>query len=337
MRHLLVTHADDPIGRRIVKQLYHDERIENLLAVGQGPAPRAFDSFLAEAPARFSYARADLAKHRPVSDLFHSTRFRDADIDTVIHVPKHGAPEHEPMPLVAGVPARTSEARLILQHSLEAKSVQNLIAVGSAFVYRLLPGNSNRLIENSELNLDPEADPELRSWVDCDMIFHAEVHGERLRTVLLRVPTVVAPGGYVYLNPILSGAAGPRLRPLVFDPMCAVISDKDVAKAVQAAVHADRSGVYNVAGCETLPLSILARWTQRPSIPIPTTVLRTLAAGASFLRAHHLRPVLAGPHLRYGFTLDTELAARDLGFRPSYRIGLARDGDGRARLEAYPA
>jgi hypothetical protein len=41
-------------------------------------------------------------------------------------------------------------------------------------------------------------------------------------------------------------------------------------------------------------------------------------------------------HLRYGFTLDTRRAERELGFRPGYRIGLARAGDGALRLEAAP-
>jgi hypothetical protein len=41
----------------------------------------------------------------------------------------------------------------------------------------------------------------------------------------------------------------------------------------------------------------------------------------------------AGPHLRYGFTLDTSRAERELRFRPRSRIGLSRAGDGALRLE----
>jgi hypothetical protein len=50
-----------------------------------------------------------------------------------------------------------------------------------------------------------------------------------------------------------------------------------------------------------------------------------------------LQAALDGPYLRYGFTLDTTRAERDLGFRAGYRIGLARAGDGRLRIEAVPA
>ena len=40
-----------------------------------------------------------------------------------------------------------------------------------------------------------------------------------------------------------------------------------------------------------------------------------------------------GRHLRYGFTLYTRRAERDLDFRPEDHIGLARAGDGALRLE----
>ncbi len=333
MTSVLVTHADEPIGVRVIKRLFHDAEVETILAVGDGPPPRSFDRYLAGPEPRVGYARVDLAKHRPVSDLFHSSRFREADIDTVVYIPRHGAPAAEAAPVVSGVAERTAEARLVLQNCLEAGTVRNLVAIGSAFVYRLPPGNANRLDEQSELDLDPDVGPEIRSWIDCDMIFHGEVHNNRLRVVLLRVPTVVAEGGYVYLNPTLSGRPGTRVRALGFDPICALVSDKDAARAVQSGIHADRSGIYNIAGREALPLSILARWTGRPCIPVPGGLLRWVHSGARFAGADLVSGIGEGPHLRYGFTLDTERAERELQFHTSDHIGLARAGDGGLRLE----
>jgi len=338
---VLVTHADEPLGRRIVKTLFHDERIERVFALGAGAAPRSFDRFLAGSPPRVAYARVDLAKHRPMADLFHSARLREAEIDTVVHVPSHGpsgalASRQRAEALVSGVSSRTAEARLVLQHSLDARSVTSLIVIGSAFVYRLAPGNANRLCETSELDLDPNVPAEIRSWIDCDMVFHAEVGNHLARVVLLRIPTVVASGGFVYLNPALSGPSGLRLRPVGFDPMCAVVAEQDVAQAVLAAVHGGTSGVYNVAGTEHLPLSVLGRWTRRPTVPVPNSVLRAASFAARVLREPQLRASVEGAHLRYGFSLDTRRAERDLGFRPSYRVGLGRAGDGRIQLETSP-
>lgn len=337
MTNVLVTHADEPLGRRIVKTLYFDGRIGSILAVGDGPPPRAFDRFLAGSPARVVYARLDLAKHRPVAELFHSSRFRAAAIDSVVHVPQHRTAPSTKAALFSGLHPRTAEARLVLHHSLDSRSVRNFVAIGSAYVYRLSPGNANRLQESSELDLDPKVSPELRAWIDCDMIFHAEVGNEQLRVVLLRVPTVVASGGYVYLNPSLAGRSGPRVRPLGFDPMCALISDKDVARAVQSALHSESAGIFNIAGAATTPLSVLGRWTRRPTLPLPGPLLRLASVAAGALGSESVRAALSGPYLHYGFTLDTRRAERELAFRPSYRIGRSRAGDGRLRLETSPA
>jgi nucleoside-diphosphate-sugar epimerase len=331
VKNVLVTHADEPIGRRVVKTLFHDPDVRRILAVGDGPPPRAFDRFLTGSEPRLSYTRADLARHRPVSVLFHSPGFREAEIDTVIHVPRHGAAADAHAPIVAGVAERTAEARLVLQHCLEANDVTSLVALGSAFVYRLPPGNANRLDEESALDLDPDVVPETRSWIDCDMIFHGELHNDRVRVVLLRVPTVVAEGGFVYLNPLLAGPPGLRLRQLGYDPICALVSDKDVARAVQAAVHSRHPGIYNVAGSEAVPLSLLGRWTSRPSLPMPRGILAAADRAAQLLGREAAG--VSGSHLRFGFTLDTRRAERELGFRATNRIGLARAGDGSLRLE----
>ncbi len=329
MTGVLITHADEPLGRRLVKSLYHDPGVASLLAVGDGPAPRAFDRFLSETPPRLAYACVDLARHRSVADLFHARRVRDLGIDTVVHVPRHGATPGAA--LAAGVAERTAEARLVLQHSLEVASIRHLVALGSAFVYRLEPGNANRLDESCALDLDPDVPAEIRAWIDCDMLFHAEIGSERLHTALLRVPTVVASGGAIYLNPALEGPPRPQLRPLGFDPLCALISDKDVAKGIQAAIERRARGVFNLAGHELVPLSQLERWTRRPRLPLPGSALRWAARGAALLGAGSA--TLDGPHLRFGFSLDTTRAQRELGFRPGYRIGMARSGDGRSRLE----
>jgi UDP-glucose 4-epimerase len=333
VKRVLVTHADEPIGRRVVKTLFHDAEVEHILAVGDGPSPRGFDRFLGGAQPRLAYARADIARHRPVADLFRSPRLREAEIDTVVHVPRHGSPAAAAAPLVAGVAERTAEARLVLQHALEATGIDSFVAIGSAFVYRLPPGNANRLDEESELDLDPDVAPEARSWIDCDMIFHGELHNDRLRVVLLRVPTVVAEGGFVYLHPLLAGRPGARLRRLGYDPICALVSDKDVARAVQSAVHARRPGIYNVAGNEALPLSTLARWTGRASLPLPGALLGLADRAGRLLGREALPGAADAARLRFGFTLDTRRAERELGFRPINRIGLARAGDGSLRLE----
>jgi nucleoside-diphosphate-sugar epimerase len=336
MTKVLITHADLPLGRRIAKVLWHEPGVERIVALGHGPPPRAFDGFRLGAAPRLVYERIDLARQRPVAELFRSRRLRELGVDTVVYVPRHGAAP-DGLPVVAKVPTRTAEARLVLHHALEARSIERVIALGSAFVYRLAPGNANHLTERSEVDLDPEVPAEFRSWIDCDMLFQAEASSRRLRVALLRLPTVVASGGYVYLHPALEGPAGPRLRPAGFDPLCPLVADKDVARAVAAALRARAEGIFNVSGRERVPLSVLGRWTGRPCLPVPGPLLRAAAGAASRVGREGWRSVLDGPHLRYGMSLDTRRAARELGFAPRYRIGVTRAGDGAMRLEAVAA
>ena len=333
MSSVLITHADLPLGRRIVKVLWHDPAVERILALGEGAMPRAFGPYRTGATPRLVYERIDLARQRSVSELFRSKRMRVLGVDSVVYVPRHGAAPEGP-PVVAKIPTRTAEARLVLHHALEARSIRALVALGSAFVYKLAPGNANQLTERSELDLDPEVAPEMRSWIDSDMLFAAEFASARLRVVLLRVPTVVASGGFIYLHPGLEGAAGMRVRPAGFDPLCSVISDKDVARAVRAALQADTTGVFNVAAREAVPLSVLGRWTRRPCLPVPGPLLSIASGALARLGGERLQGRFDGAYLRYGMSLDTRRAAEAFGFTPRYRVGIARAGDGAMRVEA---
>ena len=330
---VLVTHADEPIGRGVVKRLARDPRVHAIFAVGSGPTPRAFDALLAGDGPPAHYARAVLSRHRGASDLFHAQRFREAEIDTIVHLPPH-AREREPTSSPwAGLTEITAETRLVVQHALEVRSVRNLVALGSAYVYRLHPGNANRLTEDSELDLDPRVAPEIRAWIDADMIVHGEVHSERLRVVLLRAPTVVGKRGDLFLSPLLHPER-PLARATGFDPLCPVISHQDVLRAIEAAVFAQKSGIYNVSGREVLPLSELVRAAGRSAWSLPHPLLGAWGAGARLFGAGWRRLPYQGPALRYGFSLDTRRAERELGFRPADRIGAAPAADGAPRLEA---
>ena len=361
---VLVTHADQPIGRCLVGRLYHDERIDSILAVGEGPPPRAFDRYLSDAGARLRYTRTTLTRQRPAAELFRASAQSDRPVEAVIYVPRHveatsrGAsrPRHRSRTLSTLSP-RTTEARIVLQRSLACSSIRQLVALGSAFVYRLDSGNSTRVTEESELDLAPDLPAEDRAWVDSDMLFHGELGGDQLTVALLRIPTVVGWDGAVHLNPALSmnsnssraGLSGhpPRIRPLGFDPMCALVAEEDVATAVQLALHRRAKGIFNVAGRDTMPLSRLERcfaMRDRVEDGSPGLVGQLWWQAAEAVRLLGLpRRAGGGPdrssgrgasYLRYGFTLDTRRAEAVLGFRPAYRIGEDRLPDGSRRLDA---
>lgn len=333
MSGVLVTHADSPLGSAVVRALLLGDGAGTLVAVGRGPRPRSIAEAAAGARGRrLVWLTARLSRHRSAAEVFQGAACADAVVEAVVHVPDHG-PEGD-LPLgPARVPARTAEARVVLQQCRELLSVRRLVALGSAFVYRLEPGHANRLGEDHPLDFDPEAPPEIRSWIDCDVLLREEAREGALQVTLLRVPAVIAGDGGVYLHPALGAR---RARPLGFDPLCSVIVDDDVARAVAASLSSETTGVFNVSGPDCLPLSSLRRLRGGAATPVPGIVLR---AAREMLRRGGARDAAAAldpPYARYGFSLDTRRAERELGFRPRSRIALSQRGDGVLRL-AQPA
>jgi UDP-glucose 4-epimerase len=349
-RRVLVTHADTPLGQRLVKRLFHDPAVALIHALGDDPAPGAFDWFLAAADARFRYSQVDLTDFESVSKLFRSAPLYEEDIDAVVHVPRHGPADASLRRTPTNATDRTTEARAVLQQCLQSPSIHGLVALGSAFVYHLPPGNANHLDEDNPLDLDPDAPAEIRSWVDCDVIFRGEANNTKLRVVLLRLATVVGSGGSVFLNPVLESTGArvgllgstPHLRSLGFDPICALVSDKDAVRAAHLALHSECSGAFNIAGREAVPLSHLTRWTGRVSLALPGPLLGPTSTLAHALGLRRLSLPPNGPSLRHGFTLDMRRAEAELGYRPRYRIrpshrlGTAPAGDSGPRIEATP-
>ena len=85
-----------------------------------------------------------------------------------------------------------------------------------------------------------------------------------------------------------------------------------------------------------MPLSLLARWTGRDSVPVPGPLLAWTRTAGRLLGLESQAGPDDMPHRRYGFTLDTTRAGLELAFQPTHRIGLARAGDGALTLETAP-
>jgi UDP-glucose 4-epimerase len=320
MRRVLVTHVDSAVGRRLVKALYHDPDVGLVLGVDTGPSP----SFLEPYRNKCVYQRLDLAKARHLMSFFQSERFARAQLDSLIHLPFVQERPGERVP--GNVNVLVSETRRLLQHCKREKRIERFIYLSTGFVYRPEPGNVNIVSEEQFLDFEGEGDPEIRSWIDTDLLCQAEIHDTHLRTTILRTATVVTESGEFLLSPPLERGE----PPLGFDPMISVIADRDLAKSLVLALHADRPGIYNIAGREVFPRSLLlgARGRSGP-LPLPALIRDTVARigrTVAVLRS------MNGDFTRFGIVLDTRHAAEVLGFEPHYRIELRRAGSGR-RIE----
>lgn len=320
MRRVLVTHLDNALGRRLVKALYHDPDVALVLGTGTGPTP----SFLEAYREKCAYQRLDLAKSRHVVSFFHSERFARARLDSVIHLPFVGERDGERIP--GNVPSLVSETRRLLDACKEERQIERFVYLSSAFVYRPEPGNVNVVTEQQQLGIEGEADPDLRAWIDADLLCQRELNNPQLRVTILRAAAIVGDGGrFLQSPPLVRGES-----PLGFDPMFSVVSDRDVCRALILGLHGERGGVFNVAGNEVFPRSELVRGASRVGpIPVPGVVRGVLSLVDQALGLGLGRE---GGFHRYGIVLDTRQTAEELGFEPEYRVEVRRQG-GERRID----
>ena len=314
MRRVLVTHIESPVGRRLAKALFHDPDVALVVGVGTEPEP----SFLAPYRGKVAYQRLDLAKARHLQSFLHSERFARARVDSVIHLPFVSERPGERVP--GGVPSLVSETRRLVEECVARPAIERFVYLSSVFVYSPEPGNVNIVSENQLLGFDGEGDVDVRAWIDADLVCQGELHGSALRTTILRAATIVTEAGEFLNSPPLAHGE----VQVGYDPMLAVVSDRDVARALVLALHADRPGIYNVAGREIFPRSQLRDSSRRLG---PITLPDPLGGALSLVeQALGRRPANVTSFHRYGVVVNTRLAHDVLGFEPQYRIEVRGQG-----------
>ena len=184
--------------------------------------------------------------------------------------------------------------------------------------------------ETQLLGFDTEDDPQVRAWIDADLVCQGELNGPRLKMTVLRPAAIATESGDLLQCPPLAGD-GP---PVGFDPMLSLVSDRDVARALVLALYADRPGIYNIAGPEAFPCSqLMTREARVGPFPVPALV----SSAVSLLgQTVGLRRGSRTAFSRYGVVLDTRLAEEVLGFQPQYRVEVRRQA-GAVRVETVRA
>jgi UDP-glucose 4-epimerase len=152
--------------------------------------------------------------------------------------------------------------------------------------------------------------PELADLVAADLYAaNAIWRIPHLRTSVLRVCYTLGPLGHGTLAGFLAGRFVPMV--LGFDPLFQFLHEDDAAQAIVTAVIASLRGVYNVAGPQPLPLSVIAGEARRRTLPLPETVLSLLLGRAGLPRLS--RGALS--HIKYPIVVDGGLFRNETGFR----------------------
>jgi UDP-glucose 4-epimerase len=166
--------------------------------------------------------------------------------------------------------------------------------------------------------------PELADLVAADLYAGSALwRFPALATSVLRICYTLGPERQGTLASFLRGPRVPVV--LGFDPLFQFMHEQDAAAAICAALDGDLRGVFNVAGPQPVPLSLLIRRTGRRPLPVPEALLG-LALGRFGLPR---LPRAAIDHVKYPLVID------DTAFRG--RTGFAPRWDEHATMEAFRA
>ncbi len=303
---ILVTGATTPLGRAVVDKLLADPATELVLAVGHGAAAAPGD-------ARACYRVLDLSHPRAMHDLLWGEG-RALAIETVIHAMQHRGPlDHG-----RRIHAQNVEAtRELVLGCAQHPTIRRVVVRSFAEVYALAHTTSDLLDEDAPLDFDAAAPQWVRDRVEADLVACALARG-RCELVVLRLAEILAPDMGSQLWDYLQSRV--CLRPLGFDPMLNVLALGDAVAAFGAALRARATGVFNIPGRDTLPLSHAIRLAGRIEVPVPSPLLAPLYRWRRRLAGFEFRYDLNVRRFHFGGVLDGSRARAELGYEPQYSV-----------------
>jgi UDP-glucose 4-epimerase len=151
--------------------------------------------------------------------------------------------------------------------------------------------------------------PELADLVAADLYAMTALWRiPALTTTVLRFCYTLGPTGHGTLSSFLQGPRVPSI--LGFDPLYQFMAEQDVAEAIGLALAKRIRGVYNVAGPQPVPLSVLAEGTGRTLAPLPEPLFRALLGRFGLPKL----PSGAIAHIKYPVVVDDGAFRKATGF-----------------------
>lgn len=193
---------------------------------------------------------------------------------------------------------------------------RRVVALSRATVYGARADNPSLITEEMPIKLGA-AYAELADLVEYDHLCRSFLWEQQdVQMKLLRPVSVVGPNiregmlhGYLDRDPVFTA--------LGFDPMVQLVHEDDVVTAITLGLQSERRGIYNVAGPDPLPLSVLLKELRRRRVPLPHPVLSALDRLAFRFGISSLPPQ-AIDFLRFNCLVDASKLQDELGFRPTH-------------------
>lgn len=151
--------------------------------------------------------------------------------------------------------------------------------------------------------------PELSDLVAADLYAGSALwRYPEFDTCVLRLCYTLGPSASGTLASFLRGRRVPTV--MGFDPLFQFMHEDDAAAAIVLSLEKRLRGVYNVAGPQPLPLSVLIRQAHRQVLPVPELLLRGVFGRFGFPQL----PRGAVVHLKYPVVVDDSSFRAATGF-----------------------
>lgn len=157
--------------------------------------------------------------------------------------------------------------------------------------------------------------PELADLVAADLYAASALWRlPHLKTAVMRVCYALGPARSGTLASFLKGRFVPTV--LGFDPLFQFMHEEDIADAIALAITRELHGVFNIAGPEPLPLSVVVRETGRRPLYVPEPMVNFLLRRMAL----PMLPTGAIQHIKYPILVDNRAFLRATGFTHAYDV-----------------
>jgi UDP-glucose 4-epimerase len=285
---VLVTGVSSKVANLVALRLLEDGH--TVIGVDRRPWP--------DAPASVEMHEVDLRK-RGAEEVFRKSR-PDAVIHmaTVTHLVKSSDERYR---------INLGGTRAVFDFS-RAYGVKQIIFVGRHTYYGAAP-DAPLYHGEDDPPMAMSSFPELSDLVAADLYATTALwRAPDITTSVLRICYTLGPSGTGTLCAYLAGARVPSI--LGFDPLFQFIHEHDVARAISLALTKQIRGVFNVAGPQPVPLSVLVRGTGRKPMPIPEFLFNALLGRFGLPRL----PPGALAHIKHPVVIDGAAFRAATGF-----------------------
>ncbi len=322
-RVVLVTGVSRYLGSRLAGLLAADPRIERVLGVDTvQPRPEQ-----AAELGRTEFVRADIRNPLIAKVL------AQADVDTVVHLNVIATP------LGAGGRTAMKEINVIgtmqlLAACQKSPTVERLVVKSTTAIYGASPRDPALFTEADE----PRALPKTGYVKDAvEVEGYVRGFGRRRPDVtltLLRFTNFIGPRIETPLTRYFSLPVVPTV--LGYDPRIQLVHEDDGLEVLRRAALEDHPGIYNVGGQGVLLLSQVIRRMGRPTLPVPSFTVSSLAralrtAGLLDFSSEQMR------YLQHGRVADVGRLAAGFGQVPRPTAAAFDDFAARTRSRSMAA